>query len=60
VAPQSRMTGRSGDGGGKDRTQTSASEDAHDLASATEQRTNEAIDQAKEVCTYGAYGTYRT
>lgn len=33
----------------KDRTQTSLSEDAHDMATAAERKTNEAIDRVKEV-----------
>lgn len=32
----------------KDRTQTSLSEDAHDMATAAERKTNEAIDRVKE------------
>ncbi|GLC34586.1 hypothetical protein PLESTB_001245300 [Pleodorina starrii] len=40
---------RGDEGRDKDRTQTSASEDYHDLASAAERKTNETIDRAKEV-----------
>ncbi|GIL77638.1 hypothetical protein Vretimale_6796 [Volvox reticuliferus] len=40
--------GERGGGYDKDRTQTSAGEDAHDLASAAERKTNEGIDQIKE------------
>ncbi|EFJ52744.1 hypothetical protein VOLCADRAFT_86031 [Volvox carteri f. nagariensis] len=46
-----QMTSGGGDRD-KDRTQTSASEDAHDLASAAEDKTNEVIDRAREAAAW--------
>ncbi|EFJ52745.1 hypothetical protein VOLCADRAFT_102722 [Volvox carteri f. nagariensis] len=52
-----QMTSGGGDRD-KDRTQTSASEDAHDLASAAEDKTNEVIDRAREGSPAGYIGIH--